>query len=177
MNNHGKIFEQVFKEDWLKIPNSDILRLIDTTSGYKTISNPCDFVGYVYPFIFYLECKSTQGNTFPFQRLTQLEKLSKKRDIIGVNPGVIIWFIDHKKVCWVPIEEFIRLKEEGYKSINIKMLNDEKYKIIDIPSKEKRVYLESDYSCLIEWAKNKLKSNIEPKIDIMSRVSDLVDKL
>lgn len=177
MNNHGKIFEGVFKEDWLKIPNADILRLIDSTNGYAKITNPCDFVGYVYPCVYYLECKSTQGNTFPFQRLTQLEKLSKKRDIIGVNAGVIIWFIDHKKVCWVPIEEFIRLKEENYKSINVKMIGDEKFNILEIPSKEKRVYLESDYSCLIEWANNKLKSNIEPKIDIVRWVSDLVDKL
>jgi hypothetical protein len=58
-----------------------------------------DFIGYIYPYLFYIECKSTQGNTFPFSRLTQLEKLAKKIGIKGVNPGAIIWFKDHNKVC------------------------------------------------------------------------------
>ena len=69
--NDGKKFEEKLKTDFLKIPGSTIDRLYDTTNGFKSISQVSDFIGYVYPFIFYLEAKSTQGNTFPFGRLTQ----------------------------------------------------------------------------------------------------------
>ena len=34
----GKMFEQQFKQDFLKIPGSTIDRLYDTMAGYKTIS-------------------------------------------------------------------------------------------------------------------------------------------
>jgi len=43
----------------------------------------------------------------------------------GYGAFVVLWFIDHKKVCFIPIEEVKRLKESGYKSINVKMVNDE----------------------------------------------------
>lgn len=97
--NYGKQFEARLKEDFLKISGATIDRLYDTTFGYKSVSNICDFIGYVFPFIFYLEAKSTQGNTFSLAKLTQAEKLKSKIGIKGVNAGVVIWFIDHKKVC------------------------------------------------------------------------------
>lgn len=150
-SNDGKKFEQKLQQDWLKIPNADITRLYDTTNGYKSISNVSDFIGYIYPYLFYIECKSTQGNTFPFSRLTQLDKLSRKIGIRGVNPGAVIWFKDHNKVCWVPADEFIRLKEAKYKSINVKMLGDPKYRICVIPGKLRRTFIDSDYSILIDF--------------------------
>lgn len=62
--NKGKAFEMVFKQDFKKsFPNGTLDRLYDTTNGYKTISNVCDFIGYSYPNIFYLECKSHLQNT------------------------------------------------------------------------------------------------------------------
>ena len=68
--NRGKQFEAKFKEDFLKIPNSTIDRLYDSVSGYKSVSNISDFIAYRYPFCFYIECKSHEGNTFPFAKLT-----------------------------------------------------------------------------------------------------------
>lgn len=64
--NYGKAFEKVFKEDFLNtVPGSTIDRLYDPTGGFVGISNISDYIGYAYPHIFYLECKSIQGNTFP----------------------------------------------------------------------------------------------------------------
>ena len=40
------------------------------------------------------------------------------------------------------------MKSDGKKSVNIKMLNDNNYHIIDIPSKKLRTMMESDYSIL-----------------------------
>lgn len=148
-NNKGKAFEAKFKADFLKtVEGSTIDRLYDTTNGYKTISNISDFIGYCYPNIFYLECKSHEGNTFPFHNLTQYEKLKCKVGIRGVRVGVVLWFRDHDKVLYVPISSITKMMEDGKKSINIKMLEEKVYNIIDIPSEKKRVFLDSDYSCL-----------------------------
>lgn len=150
--NRGKQFEQQFKQDWLKIEDSSIDRLYDTMNGYKTISQISDFIGYVYPNIFYLECKSHKGNTFPLGNLTQYEKLKFKVGIKGVRVGVVLWFIDHDKIFYIPVSTITQMKNDGKKSINIKDIGD--YSIYEIPSIKKRVFLESDYSILKELNEN-----------------------
>lgn len=147
--NLGKAFEAKFKKDFEKsFPEGTIDRIYDTTNGYKTISNICDFLGYNYPNIFYLECKSHLGNTFPLANLTQYDKLLSKVGIKGVRAGVVIWFIDHDTICYVPIKTITKLKEDGKKSVNIKMLADTTYRIIKIPSEKLRTFLNGDYSVL-----------------------------
>ena len=106
---------------------------------------------YKYPFIWYGELKSHLGNTFPIANLTQYDKLICKKGIKGVRAGAIIWFIDHDKVIWVPIETFEYLKLAGKKSINIKMLQDAEYKLLDLPSKKRRTFLDTDYNYLFEY--------------------------
>ena len=154
-SNDGKKFEQKLKQDWLKIPDADITRLYDTTNGYKSISNVSDFIGYIYPYMFYIECKSTQGNTFPFSKLTQLDKLIEKLGIKGVNPGVVIWFKEHNKVCWTPVDEIVRLQGLNYKSINVKMIDNIDFKVYNIPSELRRTFMDSDYSILKSIAEQK----------------------
>ena len=66
-----------------------------------------------------------------------------------LKAGVILWFIDHDKVVYVPIETVIKYAEEEKKSINIKDLDSE-YVIIDLPSQKKRTFMETDYSVLGE---------------------------
>lgn len=148
--NKGKAFELKFKMDFEKsFPEGTIDRIYDTTNGYKTISNICDFLGYNYPNIFYLECKSHLGNTFPLANLTQYDKLVVKVGIKGVRVGVILWFIDHDTICYVPVSSIIKMKEDGKKSVNIKMLDEDTYKILKIPAEKKRVFLDGDYSILM----------------------------
>lgn len=122
-------------------------------SGFKHMSNISDLIFYKFPFICYGEIKSHKGNTFPLSNLTQYEKLLAKKGIKGVRAGVILWFIDHDKVLWVPIETFEKLRKEDKKSVNVKM-DYEEYNIIEIPSQKRRVFLDSDYSILfMEWDK------------------------
>jgi hypothetical protein len=93
-NNKGKAFEQKFHLDWKKsFPNGTIDRIYDSVSGYKTISNVSDFIGYNYPNIFYLECKSHLKNTWNFSYFTQYDKLKEKVGIPGVRSGVVLWMI------------------------------------------------------------------------------------
>ena len=147
--NQGKLFEKKFKEDWKKsFPEGTIDRLLDNMSGYLNISNISDFIGYNYPYHFYLECKSCLGNTFPFSDLSQYNKLKDKVGIKGVRAGTIIWFREHDEILYVPISTITKMKNDGKKSVNILKSREEGYRIITIPSKRKRVFLDSDYSCL-----------------------------
>lgn len=147
MINYGKKFEQKFKEDFLKIPNSSLDRLYDNVSNYLGINNICDFIGYIFPNIFYIECKSIKGTLFPLQNLTQYERLLPKVGIRGVRVGVVIWFYEQNRVLYVPISSITKMKEDGLKSINLKTID--KYNYIEIPSRLKKTYMDSDYTILI----------------------------
>lgn len=146
--NRGKQFEQKVKEDLLKLPDGSLERFPDQMSGYHGSTNPCDFTFYWYPHYYYIETKSTNDNTFPLANLSQYDKLLERRGRKGVRSGVILWFIKHSKVVYVPISTFEKIKNDGLKSVNIKMLLDDKYRIIEIPSVLKRVFMDSDYSVL-----------------------------
>ena len=148
--NRGKQFELKFKEDWERtFGKYTIDRLYDSVSGYKAISNISDFIGYKFPHLFYLECKSVNNNTFPFQNLTQYDKLLPKVGLKGVRVGVVIWFKDHDKVWYVPISTISKMKQDGKKSVNVLKSQNEGYNIIEIPSVKKRVFMDSDYSVLL----------------------------
>lgn len=146
----GKHFESVLKQDWLNsVSGSTIDRLYDSVSGYKTISNISDFIAYKKPLIFYLEAKTIKGNTFPFQNLTQYDKLIGKVGIDGVRAGVVIWFYEHDRIIYVPVSSVSKMKNDGKKSINITTIDTDGYKFIEIPSVKKRVFMTSDYSVLM----------------------------
>ena len=150
--NRGKQFEAKFREDFLKISDVSIDRLYDQVSGMYGVRNICDFIVYHYPNMFYIELKSHLGNTFPLSNLKQYEKLVTKVGINGVRVGAIIWFIDHDKVYYVPISTITQMKQDGKKSINVKDIDT--YRIIEIPSIKKRVFLDSDYTVLFNLEEN-----------------------
>lgn len=150
MNNKGKQFEQKFKEDFLKtVPNCSLDRIYDVVAGYKAISNVSDYIGYSYPNIMYLECKSHKGASLPLENITQYEKLKNKVGIPGVRAGVILWLYDKDLVCYIPISTITKLKEEGKKSVGLKAIKDG-YNIKIIPSNKKRVFMDSNYSVLLQ---------------------------
>lgn len=157
-SSKGKGFEQQFKIDWKKLPNAFIYRLVDQQSGYYlTSANICDFICYVYPYLFLFEIKSHKGNTFPFQAFRQYRKLKDYNNIFGVNIGVILWFIDYDTVCYIPLDTFIKLERDNKRSFHIKYLDSDEYVGIRLPSKKKRTFLTTDYSDIILFTKGKLK--------------------
>lgn len=160
--NLGKKFEAKFKEDWEKLGyidkegdlcEGDIERLYDPGFGMKGVSNISDEIAYIYPFHFYIECKTIKGNTFPLSNLKQYKKLSEKKPVKGIRRGVVIWFYEKDKVIYVPITTITKMKADNKKSVNIRT-DLKKYRIIDIPSKKKRTFLDSDYSVLIQELKD-----------------------
>lgn len=151
MRDLGKAFEQTFRRDWINsFPGSLCLRLPDQQSGYAgTSQNPCDFICYNYPTLYLLELKSHKGNTFPFTCLHQYYKLVNYTNINGLEVSVIIWFRDHDKILYIPISEITKMMRDGKKSVNIKMLKDKAYNIIEIPNLKKRTFLVGDYTVLV----------------------------
>lgn len=148
--NKGKEFEAKLKFDFLNtVPNSTIDRLYDPVSGYVAISNICDFIGYSKPNIFYLEAKSHKGASLPFDNITQYTKLKDKVGIPGVRCGVVLWLYEKDVVMYIPISTITRMKNDGKKSVGLKAI-EEGYNIKIIPSVKKRVFMTSDYSCLLE---------------------------
>lgn len=147
-HQRGKQWEDKVKNDLLKLPNIALERVPDQMTGFKNTSqNPCDFFVYLYPNFYYIECKSVNGNTLTVD-IAQYDRLIKRLGPKGIRAGVILWWIPHQKVAYVPIKTFEKIKNDGKRSINIKMLNDNEYRIIEIPSVTKRVFPDCDYSIL-----------------------------
>jgi hypothetical protein len=144
--NYGKAFEEQFKKDFGLLSGSSVDRLYDTMNGYKSIKQISDFIGYIYPNIFYLECKSHKGASLPLTNITQYENLKKKVGIPGVRSGVVLWLYEKDKVFYIPTATVTKLKEDGEKSVGLRHLG--KYRIIEIPSVKKRVFMDSDYTIL-----------------------------
>ena len=147
--NRGKQWESKLKEDFSKLSGAYIYRVPDQLGGLKGQTGICDFIGFSYPSIFFLEAKTILGNTFPITNFTQFDKLMSIPDVRGVHRGVVIWFQDHDKVIYVPVLTIDKMKQDGKKSVNIKKIDEEGYAYANIPSTPRRVFLDSDYSVLL----------------------------
>jgi penicillin-binding protein-related factor A (putative recombinase) len=151
--NKGKAWEDKFRQDWRRcFPNSFIFRLKDQMTGYKeTSGNPCDFL--CFPGngeLFLIECKEHKGASIPFTAIPQYDRLHEYQGLPGVRAGVVLWLSDKDRVFWISIEEMEKMVKDGKKSIGLKMFEDKSYNILEIPSIKKRVYLDSDYTVLID---------------------------
>ena len=148
-DNRGKQWESRFKEDFINsFPNGTIDRIYDTTNGFKAITNISDFIAYNYPTIYFIECKSHKGSSFPFSALSQYDKLVKKVGIKGVRAGVALWLIDLSEVYYLPISTVTKILNSGIKSFNPKRLDPEQYPFYVVPGQLKRVFKQCDWSFL-----------------------------
>ena len=124
--------------DWLdrKADGYSFDRLYDQLSGYYIVSrNPCDFICYKYPYMYYIESKATWEDRFDFSLIseTQHDKLLEKSKITGCYGLVVILFAYYKRAFMVHIEHIAQLEAADKHSLNIKKL--EKW---GIPYKEIR---------------------------------------
>lgn len=139
-----KKFESKIKDQIRTIKELSFDRLYDPVGGYKGISNIADFQGYIYPYSFYLECKTISGNTFNFSNLTetQYEGGLAKTKFKGIYSGVLIWWYEKDITAFFDIREIKKWKDLGNKSINVKDLD--KIDHILLKGKKKSVYFEYD---------------------------------
>ena len=147
--NRGKQFESCVREGLQKIQNTTVTRLIDPQNGYSGVRNPCDFIVYHYPAQYFIECKSCYGNTLSFSNITdfQWQRLVEVSACVGVSAGVLIWFMDHDKTIWVPIQYLEAIKKYGAKSIHVAKID---YNVcLEIPGEKKRILFDYDFSPLL----------------------------
>ena len=152
--NRGKQWEAKLKEDFSKMSGAYIYRVPDQLGGLKGQTGICDFIAYKFPKIFFIEAKTILGNTFPLTNFTQFDKLMSIPNIQGVHRGVMLWFQDHQRVLYVPLLTIAKMKQDGKKSVNIRTIDQDGYNYLNIPSIQKRVFLDSDYSVMMELPDN-----------------------
>lgn len=141
--NRGKNFEDCIREACEAVPDTSVTRLIDPQAGYAGVRNICDFIVYKYPTQFFLECKSIKGNTLNFKSditENQWNGMLEQSKVRGVVAGVIVWFIDHDKTIFVPIQELEEMKQSGHKSFNVTAEYSDYY--FHLAGRKKRIYFE-----------------------------------
>lgn len=112
--------------------------------------NPADYLAFTDGRLYLLECKSHAGKSFPLTALTQYDLMLGYANKKDVYPFVIVWLHECDTVLAVHISEIERMKNNDKKSISIKDVEGGEYEIIKIPSTKKRVFMDSDYTILIE---------------------------
>lgn len=172
--NRGKDFEARVRKAFEQVPNMCFERLADPTAGYAGVKNICDFEAYKFPFKFYFECKSVHGNTLNlFHGITnnQFVGLMTKSACFGVVAGVLVWFVDHDRTVFVPIQELDLLTKMGHRSLNISHVSGDDSSIVyfDFPGRKRRVLFDYDATALLKdlfiWAEDywQVKANGETK--------------
>lgn len=146
--NRGKDFENVVLKAFENLKDVSIDRLIDPMGGYKGVRNISDYIIYRKPYELYLECKTCYGNTLPFSNITQNQWIGmlNKSGIDGCIAGVMIWFIDHNRTIFIPIQVLETAQILGLKSVNIKHLDEDVWdgNYYDIQGTKKRIFFEYD---------------------------------
>lgn len=149
MTYTGKQFEQDFKESFEPLPkNVTLLRLYDTTNGFRGIHNPCDFIlGTKYGTI-YVELKTTKGASLSFRNITdaQWADLSVADYSNYTHCGILVYFQAYDKVYWYPISQLFQLRKAGAKSINPTNFTHLGY---PVPHVKKRVRIRLNFNAFV----------------------------
>ncbi len=151
----GKKWEDKFKNIYKKqFPGTLIYRLPGQQSGYGGAggSNPCDFFCYPSNCLLMVECKAVAGASISFSEIRQYDKMLDYKGLESTYPGVLVWFYEKDAIIWISIDEMEKIKNDGEKSIGLRMLkeNYEKaYNIINVPAEKLRTFMEADLKYLV----------------------------
>ena len=148
--NRGKQFEEQIRKGFLKVPDTNVIRLQDPMAGYAGIRNICDFVVYHHPYQYLIECKSCHGNTLPYTNITdnQYSGLLNVSRIRGIVAGFMIWFIDKDVTLFVDADCLdVFRKEHDAKSFRF---DDRPFNCIEITGQKRRVLFDYDMHDFIE---------------------------
>lgn len=152
----GKDFEEIIKKEFLDVPETTVERLPDPTAGYLGYRNPCDFLIYNYPNVYYIECKTVHSHRLPLTNITFNQRVGmlEASKVKGVIAGIICWFIPEDKTYFIPIQVVERLRLNGAKSLNLRKEKEMK-DWIEIYGEKKRVFFSYDISGFIEKCKRR----------------------
>lgn len=102
-DNPGKIWEAIV-EDWLVTHGICYDRIPDQVSKLKGSKNVCDYDAYIYPHLYYIECKECASPRFNMlQNIEEYQwfELLKRDQFPGVRAGYAIWMSGEQKAFWV----------------------------------------------------------------------------
>lgn len=154
--NRGKQFEDKVQTQLNALPDVHCERLYDVTSGYARQTTPSDFIVYKYPYMIFLECKSTHDASIPIKNLIQQERIQERLGKKGIYGYFLIWYIDKKKTFLVN-SNYVEKMKSAVKSFNYTTLESQAgtKDIILVPAKYPRVFGQYDF----EEALNKIESD------------------
>lgn len=150
--NRGKDFENEIRKA-LDQTEISIDRFCDPMGKYAGVKNICDLGAYRYPYKYYFECKEIQGNTLNFKsdiKEHQWNGLQEKQKVPGVLAGVLVWYFDHDETYFVDIITLRIMKENGWKSVNIKDIQSGIVKATKLPASKKRVLFSYDGKAILD---------------------------
>ena len=143
----AKNFENLVREQLNEIDNVFVMRLADNMSGFSGQNNPSDLIMYKEPTLYFLELKTTKGNTLPFSNIRDnqfngIYDAVKKAD--GIAGGLLVWYYEKDVTLYFPIELVHKRKAEGNKSLRL-----DDTEALAIQGKKKRTYFTYDFSELL----------------------------
>lgn len=130
MANEGKKFEEDFQKSFKGLAGSvTIERLYDTMQGRRGVKNPCDYICYSHPNIFYFELKSYLGKSIPVDAVSknQYAQLMDRAKVKGAVSGLVLNYRLVDKVTkttefytfFLPITEYDELVKLELRSISL----------------------------------------------------------
>ena len=149
--NYAKRHENSFREACKKVEGIIIERLWDSIGGKMNLKQPSDFIAYKMPYIYYVECKTTQEENFPLGNISdhQWKSLNERAKIEGCVAGILLEYRideDNIKVFFIEIAYLNKIKNrQGQKYISI---NEAEQIGIEVPTKKKKVNFSYDISKL-----------------------------
>jgi len=99
----GKEWEDIV-ETWLAESKICYDRIHDQMSGKAGSKNVCDYDAYLYPHLYYIECKECASPRFDMlSRISEYQwtELLKKDKFPGVRAGYAIWMKGDQRAFWV----------------------------------------------------------------------------
>lgn len=120
-DNQGKLWEDIVKE-WLEQNNVCYDRIHDQMTGKKGSQNVCDFDAYIFPHIYYLECKECKSTLFNMlQNISEYQwiHMLEKDSFPGVRAGYVIWMQCENRAFWVSPLALNLYYSAGKKSVSV----------------------------------------------------------
>lgn len=123
-DNLGKVWEDIV-EEWLVQNDICYDRIHDQMSGRKGSKNVCDYDAYIYPHMYYIECKECASSRFNMlQNIDEYQWVHMlKKDLIpGVRAGYVIWMSGEQRAFWVSPLTLDLYYSAGKKSVTVEDL-------------------------------------------------------
>ncbi len=101
--NLGKDWEGIVQE-WLEQNKICFDRIPDQMSHKKGSKNVCDYIAYIYPHLYYIECKECASDRFNMlSNISEYQwlKMLEKDNVSGVRAGYVIWMSNDNRAFWV----------------------------------------------------------------------------